>query len=141
METNSMTIKLSSFIAGGSFLSKFFSGSLTETTGSITGDVLTLTPPAGQRVRLTSLAADDVSLTKSGTSVTVGATTVVNNLTLQATNTSADGNFIVSGSANVNPNVSSGFIDSITGNIDEDIIINISVSSAGDIVYSYQFGV
>lgn len=64
---------------GGDYKPTFFSGRLTISSGA-TGTLLTLTAPAGKRIRLNGLAT--ASGTQSGISIVADGTTVVSALTL-----------------------------------------------------------
>ena len=107
----------------------------------MTGDIVTIACPAGKRLRLTTLYADNISFDKAGTSVTFGSRTVVNSKTLTAADTGNDNEFQVGLSTAASAELNGGLIGPITGRTNENLVINISVSSSGDIVYSYEEGI
>ena len=126
-----MTIKLSSFGGGGVFMPKFASSGLQVSSGS-TGTLVTLTPPAGQRVRLFQLIG--AGTMTSFTTITIGGATVVNALRLSnAASTSIPVPFYLIGGQSS--------AQSLTGELDEVLIISTDVATSHTINYAYQFGV
>ena len=131
-----MTIKLSSKGGGGGqFKSTFFSGRKTVSSGAA-GDFLIITPPSGQKVKLTGLASggaeDDIN-------ITVGSTLVVNSLRLFSSTPPGVDNFVIGD--NVGLAGSAGNTQYIMGDLDESITINKVAATANNIAYSYEFGV
>lgn len=122
---------------GGSFNPSFFSGTLTIGSGS-SGNILTITPPAGKKVRLTGLASN-TSTTETGISVTTSQGTVVSALTLSHSSGSVNGQFCVASNLSVGGTPSTNgipYIDSITT-----IVINKNTgSTVNNIFYSYAYG-
>ena len=125
-----MTIKLSS--KGSGFSSKTGTSVATITTGA-TGTILTLTPPAGQRVKLTGLVGD--STMTSLTTILFDAVAVVTAVLL------ASG----TGSAIALNNFKIGFTDPnqdvIIGGVDAELTITTNVATSHDIHYTYQYGI
>lgn len=111
-------------VDGEGFVPRFVSLSIQVSAGA-TGTVVTLTPPASQKVRLTRLAStgtdQDITVLVDGNTVVTG--------TLESAS-SAFNSYSVG---------TSGTILDITGNIDEVITITKTGSSFG-IDYAYAFG-
>lgn len=128
-----MTINTSSLGGGGQFIAKFASNTIVVAAGQ-TGTFITLTPPSGQRVKLTGLAAQGTLLT-SLTTVLVNGSSVITGALLNtpaAAPSVADHLKIGYSGSNQEP---------ITGNIDEAITISTNVATSSEIIYTYQFGV
>ena len=122
----------------GVFITKSYSGHLTVAIGN-SGDLITLTPPSGQKVRLVNLSTQ--SGIENGVTVTIGGSTVVNSLTLEDSNTGA-GDFAVGINGTSNTAGSGGLILEITGDEDEVLkIIKDSGTNTSIIVYSYAYGI
>ena len=126
--------------AGEGFVADETSGMLLLSSGA-SGDIITLTPPSGKRVRLESLysTGDEAIIT-----VTVGAATVVNSLTLttNAAPTLASGEFTVgnTGSSGGNGGASTNQY-LLTKNSNDTIVITKDTGSTGTIIYySYSYG-
>lgn len=124
---------------GGAFKPTFFSGVQNIASGS-SGTLLTLTAPAGKKVRLTSLGCL-AGFSETNITVTTDTGAVVTALTLQGSPTNAIGSFAV-GQMSVTTGGGSpsfvpiDYIDSIST-----IIITKTVgSTANDIYYSYAYG-
>ena len=118
------------------FVSRESSGEKVVSTGA-SGDIIVLTPPAGQRVKLTKLIC--TTGPETGITITVGLTTVVNSLDLEdntATSFAAN-EFIVgtsSGSA-ISP------IPEILGKTNEVVTITKDTgSTSSNINYAYEYG-
>ena len=72
-----MSVLLSSVIGGsGDFITRSI-GSGSVASGAAAGTLFTVTPPTGQRVRLTALTTGDGVLAQVGITVTFGTTDVV----------------------------------------------------------------
>ena len=106
------------------------------------GTILTLTPPAGQRVRLTHLSIQTGF--QGGISVAFGATDVLSVINISGDNPSAVSSSYSVGSfqdyaAGVPP---SGNYDYFTGGTDEPLTIvkDAAGSTTNIIYYGYQFG-
>ena len=125
-------VKLSKIAGGGGgFTAKFASPVIVLLTG-FTGTFVTLTPPSGQKVRLTGLSS--AATLTSLTTVTVGGLDVVTDVFIERTDTvpvTADKFKIGFGDAN------SVYID---GAIDEVVELKTNVATSSIIYYSYQFG-
>lgn len=117
---------------GGGFITKFASGLIVVTSGA-TGTFATLTPPSGQKVRLTAIAG--VALQTNLTTVTVGGVDIVTAVELEGENLqpNAANEFKINfGGSNQN------FID---GDTDEVMELKTDVSLSSNTNYTYQFGV
>ena len=128
-----MPSELLSSIAGGSggtFLAKFASGVLGVGAGA-TGAYITLTPPSGQRVKLTLLhaGANQTNLT----TVTVGGNAVVTSLNLRTEGTASTTGYKIGGNVPID--------DFIVGDIGEVLEISTDVATSSTTYYAYQFGV
>ena len=125
--------------AGGDFITRAASGG-TISTGA-TGTILTLTPPTGQRVRLTHLSVT-AGPAQSGISVLLGAATVIDELTLDGDTPNTTANFSVGKyqpyAAGAPP--MSNF-PQFTGKVDEALIILKNAGNTSiDLYYGYEFG-
>ena len=138
-----MADKLLSTIAGGGGsdggVTKFYSGAQQISSG-VSGDILTLTPPAGQRVRLVSLNSN-AGGNEPGITISVGAVDVITSLNLiQNAGAASNGNFVINGGTRTSgaPNG----LDSLLGEIDEVIVVKKDAGSTANIInYAYAFGV
>ena len=132
-----MSVLLSSKVGGGGYRRNFVSGVLTIASGS-TGTLVTLTPPAGQKVRLEALQAVNSTTNAGNITVVVGADTVVTAKQLDG-NVGA-GNFTIGIQSTQNGGNPSA-IQSLTGSTDEVIVISVAGSTLATIYYNYSFGV
>ena len=123
-------------IAGANegFIAEDISGTLIL-AGGVSGDIISLTPPAGKRVRLDMLnAASD----QAGITITTTTDTVIDSLTLTTkASDMSSGDFMVgefnSGGYNV-PYI-------LTKNSNDTIIVSKDAgSTSGVIYYSYSYG-
>jgi len=131
-----MSELLSSVVGGGGgFVTTFVSGHQ-EIPASSSGDILVLTPPTGQKVKLTGLVGAE-----SGITITVGTETVVDALNLSSAATLNVDEFLLSHTANNTALQTVGYVQSIDGGTDEVITITASSPTVGVVDYSYQFGV
>ena len=123
-------ILLSSFGTGSEFIVKFASKGQLVSIGA-TGTYITLTPPSGQRVRLSGLAG--ASTQTNLTTITVGGSDVVTDALLLSTNDNSMGadNF----------KIGYGLNNEITGDVNEVIEITTNVATSSSTNYHYQFGV
>jgi len=126
-------INLSSITGGGGvWVSKFASLTI-EIPSAQTGTIATITPPNGQRVKLTSLSAQSVTLTNL-TTVTVGGVDIVTSATLNS----------ATATPNINGHIAIGYSspsqEPITGEIDEVIELKTNIATSNITVYAYQFG-
>lgn len=106
--------------------------------GQAAGTILTITPPAGERVRLTGLfgVANVASI-----AIVVGGTQIItgNLFNSIATNQYCVG---ISGGNNIANTQAVATIPNVFGGTDEVItIVNSGVNTASVIIYSYEFGV
>ena len=117
---------------GGGFTPKFGSG-IIVIAASATGTILTLTPPSGQKVKLTNLAAQSVTQTNKLTILFAGVA-VVTAVLLEVT----------SGNANTTDAYMMGrqisVSDPLTGAVDEALTITTDIATTNGTVYAYQFG-
>ena len=109
----------------------------------VTGDILTVTPPAGQRVRLTHLSTG-AGFDQNGISILFGTTTVLSEKFISgpAPDIGAQERFSIGKyqpyAAGIPPNGNHPFI---TGKVDEALVINKnSGNTTRDIYYAYEFG-
>jgi hypothetical protein len=121
--------------SGGGFTPSFFSGRLSIPGGS-SGVLLTLTAPAGKRVRLTGLIAPTAN--EPNISISADGVAVVTALTL-SNGGNADGNFSVGYPYGQTPGQGAGDIAYIQAN--NTIVITKTTGSIGSgIAYSYAYG-
>ena len=124
------------------FATRFMGGG-TISIGS-NGDMLELTPPAGQKVRLTHLSTEDnAGANESNISVIFGSETVINQDVLSGHQPTV-GQFSI-GSYQpytyVNPASPSGNYEWFTGDTDEVLVINKSLGNTlSTIYYGYEYG-
>lgn len=123
-------INLSSAIGvSGEFISKFASAGIQINSG--TGPILaTLTPPAGQRVRLNFLAANS---NQNNITVNVGGSNIISSKTLKTDLNATSNNLFSIGGG-------SGTISHIDGKTDEVIVFSVIGTLSIAITYAYQFG-
>jgi len=136
-----MTIRLSSKLDSSAFTPLLTSGLQTITSGA-SGTMVTLSPPSGQKVRLTALGMV-ATTTETGITVQVNSVDAVDSKVLVGTNaTTANGFLIAPGIPNgIGASEVGSAYPPIVGGIDEDItIIKDTGSTAADIIYGYQFG-
>jgi len=126
-----MTIKLSTKGGGGGFITKFASKTIEVNSGA-TGTYVTLTPPTGQKVKLTSISSSGVAQTNL-TTISVGGSAVVTDAILNQVNIGCDVD-------ELSINNGAGNQDVITGDVDEVLEISTNVSTSQGTFYSYQFG-
>lgn len=128
-----MTIKVGA--AGGGFVTKFVSASQVVASGA-SGDLITLTPPAGQKVKLTSLVAFGV---EALISITVNAVNVVTTKSLNSGDSVVVDQFSVGAANNTGGEIADQ--EAISGGTDEVIIVKKDSGTTGvNINFSYQFG-
>ena len=126
---------LSSIVGGTEFITRFVSTVQTIAATS-SGDILTLTPPSGQKVKLNGLVSIG---TETGITITIAGSNVITSKTLASQNTGLNDHFCIRGNI-----ISSGELSTagdIVGGVDEELVIKKdSGSTALDIKYNYQFG-
>ncbi len=108
----------------------------------VTGDILTLTPPAGQRVRLTHMSTLS-GFEQNGISILFGSTTVLSEKIISGPvpNAQTDRYSIGSYQSYAAGAPPSGNHKFITGKTDEALIINKNAgNTARAIYYAYEFG-
>lgn len=118
---------------GGGFVTKFASPLILVAAGA-TGTFATITPPSGQKVRLTMLSATSAAQSNL-TTITVGGVDVVSAVNLEGENnqTNAANEFKIG--------LSNGNQMYIEGDIDEVVELKTDVALSNNTIYSYQFGV
>ena len=135
-----MSESLSSIVkSGGDFITRFAGGG-TISSGN-TGTLVTLTPPAGQRVRLTHLSTTE-GVEQAGISVLIGSETIIDKLDLNGARPLNATKFSV-GSYQPYP-ISTPPVTNyhqFTGKVGEALVI---LKNAGNTVpilyYGYEFG-
>ena len=124
---------------GGDFITRAASGGVIATGN--TGTLVTLTPPTGQRVRLTHLSTT-AGTNQSGVSVNIGTKTVIDQLDLDGDSPTATVKFSVGNYqayAAGTPPVSN--FHKFTGGKNEDIVISKNTgNTTTSIYYGYEFG-
>lgn len=131
-----MAIWADLFGGGGLFVPDFASGSLGISNGG-SGTVITITPPAGKRVKLTSLTVDNDTLAEVDMEIQVNNVSIVSG-TLDIN--LSDGKFVVSYGATGGVS-STGSIQELIGGIDEVFLIRkTSGSMVRGVDYSYETG-
>ena len=126
------------------FVSRSANPSLVLSSG-LSGTLVTLTPPSGQRVRLNGLGVNEAIDTnvEADITVTVGSVDVISALTLSNTSADAAGEFcILNGIGNATGNFRemTGRIPPIIGRIDETIVISKAGTTTYAIGYNYEYG-
>lgn len=116
---------------GGGFVTKFASPTIIVSSGA-TGTIATITPPAGQKVRLTALSGQ--TLQTNLTTVTSGGVDVISLVLLESRTNVPDGaNELVIGYSDPNHQ----FITFETGDIVE---IKTNLATSSNTLYAYEFG-
>lgn len=129
-----MTFLASNIQGAGVFQAEFMSGSLQVAPGAA-GNIIVITPPAGNRVRLTELAT--TAGTETGISMTVGAKNVVTSLDLESISTSTGAGEFKIGISDGTSNTAE-----ILGDTDETVtIIKDAGNTTQTITYSYEYGI
>ena len=124
---------------GGDFITREAAGG--AVSSGVTGPILTLTPPSGQRVRLTHLSTT-AGAAQTGISVLLGASTVIDELELDgdSPNTTAKfsvGNYQAYGAA-APP---FGNYSQFTGKANEVVtILKNAGNTTATVYYGYEFG-
>lgn len=120
-------------VYGSGFKLKEFSGRQQIAAGA-SGDILTITPAAGKKVKLTGLAS---LTTESGISVYRGATKVINNKSLRNSSSEALNSFVIGYGLNAGTQT----LDEIQGEINESIRVVKETGVTGDAVnFSFAEG-
>tara|TARA_R110002096_G_scaffold757_1_gene4294 strand:+ start:797 stop:1192 length:396 start_codon:yes stop_codon:yes gene_type:complete len=121
---------------GADFTATFISGA-TQVLAGVSGNIITLTPPAGERVRLDQLFSGGGGTTETGISITVGGVNVVTSLILGSENANVTGLFNV-GQGGIK---SHGTVSSILGAVNQVIVIIKDTGvTANTVSYGYEFG-
>ena len=122
--------------SSGAFVPTFISPTATISAGA-SGSIITLTPPSGERARLTSLVSNR---TDNVVTVSVGGVNVISKA-LGRGQASTNLFIIASGGSQTYLNSNNGLIREIMGGVDEQIIVIRSGLTTANIRYAYQFGV
>jgi len=135
-----MSELLSSVVGGGgAFVPTFFSGQINLLSG-LSGEFITLTPPAGQRVVLTGLSAISNGR-ETGITVKIAGVNVITSKELGGLNSNVDNAFVVN-LYQSNQTKTGAYCPAIVGGVDEVISVTKDAGSTSqDICYGYQFGV
>jgi hypothetical protein len=125
--------------AGEGFIADDIGGTFILPSGA-SGDIITLTPPAGKRVRLDMLNSTN---DEAGITITTTTDTVINSLTLASkVQAMAAGEFMIGeswASAGVSGGSSAPYI--LTKNSNDTIVISKDAGSTSQsIYYSYSYG-
>lgn len=123
-------ISADSLLPSGSFKPSFFSGALTIASGA-TGTVITLTAPAGKRVRLTSLSGNDSTFT-----VNADGSAVITSIALSVAGQSG---FAVGKHTSASVSPQAGLIDYIEA-FNTITVVKSAGNTANAINYSYAYG-
>ena len=125
---------------GGSsdFKVKSVSGSIRLNQGQAAGIIATITPPAGQKVRL--LTAGVIGdLAQPDLSISVGGVSVINSLDLGTSDLA--GAFTIGGTVDSRTGTFTGCrLDFLQGDTDEAIVISVAAISVRNVIYGYAFG-
>ena len=138
-----MSESLSSIASSGKFA---FTTRLISTgivaAGTTLGDILIITPPSGQRVRLTHISTG-AGLSESSISITIGANLVVDSKIISGSEPRNPRYSLGSYApyTYVNPNPPQGNSVSIIGAMDESVTISKAGSNTvNDLYYAYELG-
>ena len=123
--------------SSGAFVPTFISPTATISVGA-SGSIITLTPPSGERARLTSLVSNR---TDNIVTVSVGGVNIISSKALGRDSANTNLFIIASGGSQFYLNSSNGLIREIMGGVDEQIIVIRSGLTTANIRYAYQFGV
>tara|TARA_R110000851_G_C12827592_1_gene540310 strand:+ start:55 stop:447 length:393 start_codon:yes stop_codon:yes gene_type:complete len=119
--------------SGGAFVASFVSACIRVAPGA-TGTYLTLTPPIGERVKLTGLAS--ITRQTNLTTVTIGGANKVTDVTLEDSKAISD--------ANADNEFKMGFgspnQESFIGKPNEILELKTNVATSHITVYTFQFG-
>jgi len=122
-------------VEGAGFATRFASTAITLGSGQ-SSTFITLTPPSGQKVRLTALQLSANS--ETNISVDIGSETVITTKTLVATTPNAANQFFI---GQLGSSSRSGTYLWLTGKVDEVITVTkTSGSTANTVQYAYEFG-
>lgn len=118
--------------SGGGFTSKFGSGVIVVAAAA-TGTIVTLTPPAGQKVKLASIAAQSANQTNKIT-ILLDGVAVVSSVLLQFSGSlvNTTDHFMIGRQVSM--------MDPIVGAADEVLTITTDVATTNGTIYAYQFG-
>jgi hypothetical protein len=138
----SMTIKVGSG-GGGIFTAKAISGRVQLASGAAAGDIITITPPSGQRVRLSVLQAEAGAGEQVNMTLKVGANTLITTQTLSSESNVVVGGFKIGTGDSEGAVTKSQFNTHppILGEVDEAIILTAAANTVSPISYNYEFGV
>ena len=137
-----MTIKVGGG-GGGMFTAKSISGRVQLASGAAAGAVITLTPPSGQRVKLTVLQAEVGAGAQVNMTLTVGANTLITSQTLSSESNTIVGGFKIGTGDSAGAVTLSHFNTHppILGEVDEVVTLTAAAITISAISYNYEFGV
>ena len=122
---------------GGSFNTRFISGWQTVASG-VTGDLITLTPPTGQKVKLVSLIPATMVTAQSGISISVNGVDVITTKIL-GSNATVVNSFVI-GFSDAD-GTAPGRHPHVIGDIDEEIkVVKNAGTTSSLLQYAYEFG-
>jgi len=127
---------------GGSFTPSVTSGIVILSSGA-SGDIVTLTPPSGEAVKLLNLSTDSASK-ETVISVRISGVDAVTSKTLVGADSGLANEFFIGSGLNSNTSADeqAAQVPPIQGGIDEVITIVKDTGSTGTTIhYGYQFGV
>ena len=127
--------------SGGDFITRSVGGS--SIANGVTGTILTLTPPSGQRVKLTHLSTTAAAGAQVGISVIIGGVSVVSVLSVDGGSPQAPGSRFSVGSFQAYGvgNPPSGNHLQFTGKIDEVLTIEKNAgATTTTLYYGYEYG-
>lgn len=127
-------ISADSLLPSGSFNPSFFSGALTLAPGAPAGAIITLTPPAGKKVRLTGL----VGAAETGITVNNGLSNVVSGLVLGSL-IATTGQFAIGEGAGDGGGQGAGVLNYVES-YSSITVTKSGGATAGSITYSYAYG-
>lgn len=136
-----MAIESSDLVGGGEFIPTFTSGTTILNSGA-SGNIITLTPPAGERVRLTALSTLG-AVQEADITVQVAGVDAVTSKELGGSNLSVANRFIISnvGDPDIGTADLAGVFPPITGKTDVVItVVKDSGSTIQALNYGFQFG-
>lgn len=125
-----MSELLSSITGGGGVFVAKASYPVEIISSGATGTIKTLTPPTGQRIKVTGLVSNTAMT--SLTTITVGGAVVVSAVILEGTSGNA---------ASSNEYVILDGMNEITGEVDEAFVFSTNVATSNNIELMYQEGV
>ena len=125
---------------GGDFIPRSVGSGVIASGTSSASALLTLTPPSGQRVRLTHLSTQAGSV-QTGISVDFGAATVIGNDAISGATPNSGSRSVGSFQAYAAGTPPQGNTIYLTGKLDESVVITLGAGSTTSIIYyGYEYG-